>query len=255
MHWLVCQYYGDYSDNSNNYPNILVNNNNIEKRKMLTNFLDFYKIITKDNIVFLKTFINKGELYQLLDEKAKTKDPDVYEVFSYLFGKLMFCAYNYGLKEKKGIKEHIKLFAGKKIGILELMELVRNQLTIVTFPNFLFCTENLELVKKFSEDNSSIKERMNKGEYSVIFNIIYNLSGYEPSIINIADLLGDSNKEDYIILPFTFFLIRRVTINNKEMTAEVHLLIFGRKEDTDLQIKNGRILECNSKDLIMICHN
>ena len=106
----------------------------------------------------------------------------------------------------------------------------------------------------FSKRNMEVQERKEKQFYSVILKLDYLYDdGYKPSIIDIRDLQPYPNDENYIILPFTFFILKKINIDSDKYLADIELDIIGKNESLESQIKNDdkKVLDFDKENHIM----
>ena len=80
------------------------------------------------------------------------------------------------------------------------------------------------------------------------------IDGDKSSIIDIKNLSPYPDDEKYIILPFTFFNLKKIEIDSNNYLADIELEIIGKNEILESQIKNNdkKVLEYDVKKHIMI---
>ena len=71
-----------------------------------------------------------------------------------------------------------------------------------------------------------------------------------PNAINIQSVSGNYQK-DFIFLPFSFFYVEDVKIDNKNYTAEIILKTIWKTEILEKQIINGKNIEYNPYENII----
>ena len=110
-------------------------------------------------------------------------------------------------KNNKGVNSRKTFYRGELSDVIELMEYLKNRGLLITYPCFLKITEKKELAQVSSKRDMNYK---NKDLYSVIFKIDYFYQkGYEPSVIDLKDLLYYPDEYEYILLPFTFLKLKK----------------------------------------------
>ena len=119
-----------------------------------------------------------------------------------------------------------------QLNIIELLEFLKNFLYYkVTFPNFLSMTTKKDLAELTSKRNIALNERNEQDLFSVIFTIKC-IHDNNPCIIEVKDLSEYPEEEEYILLPFSFFLISKINIDTKNYKADIELEIINVEEKT-----------------------
>ena len=255
LHKRLSIFFGDESKNSFS--------KNIEKPKHLL-YKDLYAI-TDYEINLMKCFNSFSELQKkdyeniinnylkdnyfsgYLNRFLNSKELNVLNYIEYFAGNLMYCFVEYGKKNNKGVNSRKTFYRGELSDVIELMEYLKNRGLLITYPCFLKITEKKELAQVSSKRDMNYK---NKDLYSVIFKIDYFYQkGYEPSVIDLKDLLYYPDEYEYILLPFTFLKLKKIEINSTKLTADIELEIIGKDEVLEYQIgKSKGILEYNEKE-------
>ena len=70
-------------------------------------------------------------------------------------------------------------------------------------------------------------------------------------MFDLKDLAQYPDEEEYILLPFTFLILRKINIDSKNYTVDIDLEIVGKLEILETYIKDGKIIQYNEKEHIM----
>ena len=79
--------------------------------------------------------------------------------------------------------------------------------------------------------------------------------GQEPNAISIKPLSINLGEDDYIFLPFSFFIIKNVDIKFENYEADIILESIGKKTLLGIIIQKDRIILYNKDKKIMEEHN
>ena len=259
LHREICNFYGDenISTFSLNYSAIqnFVKFRNFSKEikeSLFSCFKIFSELNNKNYQKIIEQYLKDDYFVKTLNLLLKKKDIDIYKNISYFVGNFMHCLTEYGKKEKKGVNSGHLFFKGMRLEIVEVLEFLKNRNLKITFPYFFSIVDNRDIVEFISKRNLTEKERKNKGFYSVILSIYYlHDDGFEPCIIDLKDLAQYPDEEQYIVLPFTFMKIKKITIDSKKYIADIDLEIVGKKEILEYKIKEKKEIEFDDKNNIM----
>ena len=190
-------------------------------------------------------------LNHLLIKKEKE---DIAQI-SYFAGNLMYRIVEYGFNEKKGITSGAELYKGMQLDIINLFEYIKNENFLISFSHFMTITSKKELAELNSQRNIPLDFRKNKNLFSVMITIHYlHDEGFIPSIFDISDLISYPDEEEYIVLPFTFFKLKKVTINESKMNVDIEMNVIGKLEILEEKVKLGKKLVFNEKNFTMQPH-
>lgn len=259
LHREICNFYGDenISTFSLNYSAIqnFVKFRNFSKEikeSLFSCFKIFSELNNKNYQKIIEQYLKDDYFVKTLNLLLKKKHIDIYKNISYFVGNFMHCLTEYGKKEKKGVNSGRLFFKGMRLEIVEVLEFLKNRNLKITFPYFFSIVDNRDIVEFISKRNLTEKERKNKGFYSVILSIYYlHDDGFEPCIIDLKDLAQYPDEEQYIVLPFTFMKIKKITIDSKKYIADIDLEIVGKKEILEYKIKEKKEIEFDDKNNIM----
>ena len=261
LHKELSKLYGDESFNSyiNNYKQIThflpQELSELKKEQIPSCFDTFKEIIEKNYEKIIICYLKDDYLSEYLNSILKTKNIYNYEKISYFVGNLIHSLVQYGEKRGRAIDYAMTFYKGMQLNIIDLMEFLKNRHLLITFEYFLSISSNKELAELLSKRKMEIEERKQKQFYSVILKVDYLYDdGYKPSIIDLRDLLPYPNDENYIILPFTFYTLKKIEIDSDKYLADIELEIIGKDEILENQIKNDdkKVLDYDKKNHIMI---
>ena len=261
LHKELSKFYGDESENVFNFFYKLINTYLTEeskepkKEQILPCFQTFSEIFKKNYEEIIVCYLKDNYYSEFLNKILKTKDFEKYQRISYFVGNLMHSLVQYGEKTKKCVDYAMSFYKGMQLNIVDLMEFLKNRQNIITLEYFLPVSSKIELAEITSKRKVDAKQRKEKQFYSVIlkFDYLYD-EGYKSSIIDLRDIQPYPNDENYIILPFTFFNLKKLEIDSNQYFANLELEIIGKTEFLESQLKNNdkKILEYDKKNFIMV---
>jgi hypothetical protein len=259
LHKEISYFYGDkskmslfhYEQNKTNLPKDLKESQN---EQILSCFQTFPENVNKNDEEIIVYYLKHNYFSEYLNSILKTKNFDNYKIISVYVGNLMYNLVEYAEKRNKAVDYAMTFFKGVQLNIVELMEFLKNKNNIITFQYFLSISSKKELAEMISKRKMEVQERKEKQFYSVILKIDYLYDdGYKPSVIDIRDLQPYPNDENYIILPFTFLYLKKITIDSNSYLADIELDIIGKNESLESQIKNDdkKVLDFDKENHIM----
>ena len=254
LHQIVAKYYlnNKFFDESKIKPSLINDNDNITNDiiNKLYEFYNLFKNRTNEEFIFnfLKTEKLSNSLNQILIKKEKTD----FEQISYFAGNLMYRIVEYGYSEKKGITSGAELYKGMQLDIINLFEYIKNETFLISYSHFMTITSKKQLAELNSQRNIPLIYRTNKNIFSVMITIHYlHDDGFIPSIFNISDLIPYPDEEECIVLPFTFFKLNKVVINENKMNVDIDMTVIGKFEILEEKVKLGKKLFFNEKNYTM----
>ena len=260
LHKELSNFYGDEKEKVFNSNYELIKKNlpkelkEPEKEQLLSCFQTFKGIVKKKYEEIIVCYLKENYFSEYLNSILKTKNIDNYKNISYFVGNLMHSLVQYGEKNKKSVDYAMTFYKGVQLNILDLMEFLKNKYLLITFQYFLSISSKKELAEMVSKRKMEVQERKEKQFYSVILKVDYTYDdGYKPSIIDLSELQPYPNEEKYIILPFTFLQLKKITIDSNNYLADIELEIVGKKEILESQIKSNdkKVLEFDEKKNII----
>ena len=237
----------DYITNEN------LNLSNDEKDNLINCFQIFSELQNKDYEKIITCYLKDYNFSNFLNSLLIEKDLKVFTKIGYFVGNLMHCIVEYGKKGGKGIDSGFTFYKGMELSIIDLLEYLKNRNYNITFPYFFTMSDKKEFAEFTSKRNKSEKKRKSQELYSVIMKIEYLYDdGYEPCIYNLIDLCQYPDEEEYFLLPFTFLNLKNITIDSKKLTADIKLQVIGKKYILEKDIKEGKSIEFDKNNVIMI---
>jgi hypothetical protein len=229
----LIHFYGDESENSfkeniekmkefikeREFPNEMKNN-------IIKDFDIFSEMKNKNYESIIKYNLSNYNFSKIMNLLLDTKDKSIYEKIGYFVGNFIHCLEEYGKKMKKGVKSAKTFYRGIQLNIIEVLDYFKNDRSSITFPYFLSVTTKKELAEISSKRNIPDEERKKKDIFSVILQIEYFCKVNEkPCAFELKDLSPIPEEDEYIILPFTFLNIKRITIDSNKFIVDILLQI------------------------------
>ena len=260
LHKEISNFYGDESEKSfslnygliqefiilkENYPDEI-------KNGLLLCFKNYSELSKKNYEKIIISFLKDNNFSKVLNILLLKKDISIYQKIGYFVGNLMHSLVQYGIKMKKGIDSGHTFYKGIELNIIDLLEFLKNKKFPITFPYFFLMTTKKDIADISAKRKMPEKERKDKELYSVIMKIDYLYDdGYEPSIFDLKELAVYPDEEEYILLPFTFLLVKQVKIDSSKFFADIELQIIGKKEILEYKIKQSKEIKYDKKQHIM----
>ena len=261
LHKELSNFYGDESERVFNFNYELIKTSlskelkDPKKEQLLSCFQTFKEILKKNYEEIIVCYLKDNNFSEYLNSILKTKNIDNYKKISYFVGNLMHSLVEYGEKRNKAVNYAMTFYKGEQLNIVDLMEFLKNRKNIITFQYFLSVSSNKQSAEMLSKRKMEVQERKEKQFYSVIlkFDYLYD-DGYIPSVIDLREIQPYPDDENYMLLPFTFSHLKKITIDSNNYLADIELDIIGKNEILESQIKNDdkKVLEYDEKNHIMI---
>ena len=226
-----------------------------EKRKALIEALLIFENVAKQRIENFKDVINvytkeKYSFYQDLNNWLRNLDSLAYDKIGYFVSDFMYCLNKYGEFKKTGINNNTTLYRGVRINLIDLLFYKRNKNKLITFPSFTSSSLDINDLDIFTDINETAEYRKQKGLFSVIFTINYNVSRYTnigkyyPVCFDITQL-NQCGEKEVLFQPFTFFKIKKVDIDLDNYIADITLKAVKKLDILELYIKDKYKLKYN----------
>jgi hypothetical protein len=192
-------------------------------------------------------------LSEFLNKLLMKKERIIFEKIGYFVSNLMYSFVQYGEKRGRGVTYAQTFFKGKLLNILTILEFLKNKETLITFPYFFDFTDNKEFAELTAKRYYYKGKNKDNELYSVMMKFDYlHDDGYEPSIFQLKYLMQYPEEEDYILLPFTFLKITKVDIDSSKFIADIYFDIVGKLNILENDIRNGKNLEYDPKNHLMV---
>ena len=257
LHEQLALNYGDKSEKTfSNYFKLIqedLNNekfSDIIKSELINCFQTFSLLETNNYEKTISTYIKYDSFSKYLNESLLKKDLIIYNHIGYFAGNLMYSIVNYGKEKGKGVDRACTFYRGMELNIVEVLEYLKNKNNLITFPYFLSMTTKKDFVELITKRNT---KRKNSDVFSVIIKIEYLYDdGYEPVVFDLKDLAQYPDEEEYFLLPFTFLKLKNIKIDSKKFNVDIDLEIVGKLEILETYIKDGKTIQYNEEEHIMI---
>ena len=257
LHKKLSLHYGEDKEEifSVDFPKIseLLKNENFsdETKNEIIKCFEEFSFKNKDNYEKkIITFLKYDSFSRYINTQLMKKDLEIYSYIGYFVSNLMNSLVEYGKKEAKGINDGQIFYFGMQLDIVDVLEFLKNRYYYITFPFFLRMATNKKFAELLSKKDSKQK---GKETYSVLMQIDYLFDdGFEPCVFDIRQLAPYPDEEEYILLPFTFLIIKKITIDSKNLFADIHLEIVGKEETLEYQLQAGKTIKWNKEQHIMV---
>ena len=224
-----------------------------ERDNLINCFETFSELQNKNYENIITCYLKEYNYSKFLNSLLMKKDLSIFTKIGYFAGNLMHSIVEYGKKQDKGINDGFTFYKGMELNIIEVLEYLKNRQYNITFPYFFTMSDKKSFAEITSKRNKSFKERESKELYSVIMEIKYLFDdGYEPCIYNLTDLCQYPDEEEYFLLPFTFLKLEKITIDSKNLIADIELEVIGKEVILENDIKELKSIEYDEKKNIMI---
>ena len=223
-----------------------------------------FQIFNPNNLIELDELIikeyTKNSIYLDLNNWLLNPIKDSYKVASYFTARLMYSLNKYAKKHNKYFnKDKTVLKRGVKIPYSYLIQYERAKNEnesgkIISLTSFTSTSKKDEVALHFAGRKRGIKYKVNRDDpkFSVIYIITNNSKeNWISNGIDINSISEMKREEEILFLPFTFFKVKDVIIDNKQYVAEIHLETIGKKEILEKEIKNGKDIKYNYIEGVM----
>ena len=269
FHEKISKYYGDIDVTSFNYSLGIVEDflktvdekklkistiNEGGKKKSLIKALEIFGTVAEQNVdnykdVLTKYTEEKDSFYQDLNSWLRGLDALAYDKIGYFVSDLMFCLNEYGVYKNTGVIVDTTLYRGTKLNYIDLLLYERNLGKIITLPSFTSTSVEKRVAENFSGRESL---ESNNGLFSVIFFIeIKDSENYCPVAFDIQEISKYESEREILILPFTFFRIKKVDISLESLKADIYLEVIRKPEVLEVYIKEKNKLTYNENENIV----
>ena len=198
--------------------------------KGILNFdLEYLKNLIKTLII---NNYKNNILYEDLNKCPLDLNKNLYLEFTYLTSRLMYYLNCYAIEKKIYYCRNEKLlFVGDKLSYFTLTQYERAKGEIIMLSTFTKAYEDEIIAKNFSGRNDSIEIYNNISKFSVIF-IINHL--FKSNWISNAIIMDNYDRyiseKEVILLPYSFYYIKKVKIDINKYIADIYLETIGRTE-------------------------
>ena len=275
LHKIIAKYYDDTKDIFDSMyailndfifwcPNLFVktgeennyrNDNNHEARitkaeELLKSLQGFKDISSNEEEIINKYTQELGSFYKDFNVWLNTLDPFAYNKISWFIAKLMNALDKYSINKGHGLRERKTLYRGIKMSISDLLFFQMLEGQLVTFPSLTSTSIHKKVAEEFSWRNKSIKQREEKGIFSVILTIDYIFKDdFYPYSIDVSEISDFPSEDERLFPPFSFFFINEVKIGPYDQYyADIKMTSVGRKGILELELKDNCNLVYDKND-------
>ena len=256
-HFLISLLYGDltpeiYQHHFDKIENLIKEKGKTsdlirDQDRLLKGFakFDLKKDLDKLDELIIKEYSGNtfyGDLNQWLNDKMN------FELsVAYFTSRLMYSLNKYGNEQDKYYKEDNKIiFRGIKIPYSVLLTYERAKGKIILFSSFTSTSEKQDL----AENWAGRRDAKNMYETNLLYSVVYYITNVQKSNwisngVKIRDIAKFKNEEEVLFQPFSFYLVSKVEINDKNYTADIYLKTIGKTEILEEKIKLGKEIEYN----------
>ena len=177
-----------------------------------------------------------------------------YDIISYFISDIIYSLNLFNEIRNKVIEGEHTWYRGLSMPFSDLLLYKQNEGGTITFPSFTATTNTLCTAELFLQ-----KEKERKKNYGILMIIKYNCKKTDiPVVVDIDELTRENqdNIEDKsqlrLILPFTFYKIKKVEIKEKEEIGIIELEIVAKKKDESKEMPSKRLRTKKSKNKILL---
>ena len=227
------------------------------KRDLNESFQTFSALPQKNYEIIIRRYLTDINYSKVLNLLLENKDIEIYKRIKYFVGNLIHSIVKYGKKKNKGVvQKYSTFYRGMELNIIELLEFLKNNYNIITFPSFLSVSKKKEYAEWSSKRKSHLEGKNVNDLYSVIMKFNYShQEGYEPSIYELKDLSNFPEEEEHIILPFTFIKVKNINTDSTKLICDIELEIIGKKEIFEAKINDKTSIQYDFSQDLMISIN
>ena len=260
MHSKIAQFYGNLNPDIYriNIEKIISNLNRetkdkkivSNKNKIIEGFLkfDLNQNMEYSDELIIKEYINR-KISKYLNKCLMNIDQELDESVAYFTSRLIFSLNSYANKNNMFCIENKKqLYIGAKLPYSRILSYNKVKDKIITFPRFISTTESEFIANNRARRGDSLDLYKEKTNFSVIF-IITNIhnNNWIPNGINVQNISDYKAEKEILFLPFSFFKVKSVEIDIINYTTDIYLETIGKNEVLEIQIKNGKHIQYDSK--------
>ena len=193
---------------------------------------------TKRSIQLIKEYYSpqNDALLRYLNYWLRELDNNTYDKIAYFISDIIYSLNSFGNARNKIIEGVHTWYRGLAIPFSDLLLYKQNEGDIIIYPSFTSSTNILNIAEFFSKKE---KEKRKNELFSVIIIIKYNCAKTDiPVSIDINELTRDNtdvddNTELRILLPFTFYKIKNVIIDEIKEMGEIELEVIAEKKENN----------------------
>ena len=176
----------------------------------------------------------KDSYYQDFNNWLNISDPLAIQKTSWFIAGVMYSLNNYAKNKNKGIRENnVKLYRGIRANLYDLLSYERAKGKLICFPSFTSTSRELKVAKDFA---------YTKTRYQTIITINYKYRrGFKPTAVDVSKIAIKEHEyeKECLFLPYSFFRVKNVKIDNVKKTAEIELDTVGKEKILEKKLREG----------------
>ena len=268
FHVKISQYYGDLSPETfKKYFQELKliieqeekENKNIKDKKTLINGCLSFEI--KEDLNAVDKLViqewTKETIYADFNKWLYNLNILNFEVPAYFASRFMYSLNSYGKNHNAYFNLNNQLvYRGVKKNYSSLILYKRAQGKIIVLPSFISSCKEEIIANIFAGMESSKNGYKMDLKFSTVF-IIQNCSENNNYVSSGINIQRESTKteNEILFLPFSFYYVGDIKIDTQNYTATIYLILIGKNEILEEQIKKGKEIEYNEKEKIIQIKN
>jgi len=261
IHQMIARHYGNF--NNTNYNNALEkvkyfidhpgeysvkilnkNGEQYNQKETMIKTLELYKDIENNYTKIIHNYTSENcSVYKDFNYLLLRMNERGIEAFGYFMAGLMYSLNKYGKESGKGERTNRKLYRGMRLDISELLNYERYEGSILCFPSFTSTSTSIKAASnpdRFGGREVEIPTRKQQGLFSVVLMIDHKFgSGAVPNGVNIESISAFKSESECLFLPFSFFKVRKVSINLNNFECDIEVENYSRKFIFEEKMKNG----------------
>ena len=185
--------------------------------------------------------------YQDFNNWLRSPDENTIENIGYFISNFMNSLNEYGRLEDKYVEGENELYRGLRLSFCDLLLYKMCINNVIMYLPPTSTTINKKTAEFFSSDG--IKEN----QYATVMKIKYNCKENEiPNVVDITHL-SKFDEDERLFLPFSFFKIKNVIINEKNKKAIIEMDALSREKINEKEISADTVINYNEEKNIMEC--
>ena len=263
-HIKISQFYGDltpekYLENiqkSNNFIILENKDSKINEKEQKTSLKKFISFDIKKDLyhldkLLIRDYTNEtffGDFNKwILNTKFNS-----YEMVAYFTARFMYIINKYANKEGTYYSSNeTEVRRGMKLLYSSLLPYERAKGKVILLSSFTPTTEEAKRAEFLSGRNNTNSLYKTKKKFSVILIIKnYFKNNWISNGVTFQEL-SEYEEKEILFLPFSFYYVRDVQIDQQNYKADIYLETIGKQEILEEKIKIGKEIKFNQKEFIM----
>ena len=251
LHKIIAEYYNNTKQKTYDCAISLLSN--FLEKKNNEDFFEGLKTFETNRDYEVITEYTSERIYGKLNNWLLNLQSEAYEKIAYFIGILMYKLNDYGIQQKKMNKNNLILYRGMCISYLDAISYQIYKGKVICFQTFFSTTTNKKTAQEFSlGDNIDEKEKKEKYQFSTMIKINNNYKeDLYPLCFDISGLSEFKEEEEFLYHPYTFFRIKKISIDYKIYQLKLELEAINKKEILEVKINENNIIKYNKKENII----